>query len=77
MLHFTLQISFSVAFSPSATLFPQPGALISLSIIITHKDYNTVIKYTAKSHIYFLEQPSVYSHTVEIPDTNITDSNIY
>ena len=52
-----------------------PSALIARSTIITHEYDNIVIKYMVKSYLYCLAQPSVSSHIVDIPDTNITDSN--
>ena len=42
-------------------------------IIIPYEDYNTVIEYIARVHLYFLAKPLVYSQTVDIPETNITD----
>ena len=61
----------------STKLFPRSGALIERSIIIPHEYYNTVIKYMAKAHIYCLEQQSMSSYTVDIPDTDINDSNMF
>ena len=57
----------------STTFFPWPGALILISVIITYEDYNTVIKYISKAHIYLLEQPPVSYLTVYIPHTNIPE----
>ena len=65
--------SLSDALSPSKTLFSWTGALVAWSIIIPYEYYSTVIKYISKSHLYLLAQPSVSSHTFDIPDTNITE----
>ena len=39
-----------------------------------YEDYNTVIKYIAKAHLYWLAQTRVSSHTGDIPHTKITES---
>ena len=67
----------SVVFSLSTTLFSLQSAFIEWSIIIPYEDYNTAIKYISKAHIYCLAQPSVYYHTIDIPDTNIPDSKVF
>ena len=66
----------SVELSPSTTIFTLLGAFIARSIIIPYKDYNTVVKYINKAHLFFLVQSSASSHTVDILDTNIPDSKI-
>ena len=64
-----------VALSPSTTLLPWTGALIARYIIISYEDDNKFIKYITKAHLYFMVQPSVSYHTVDIPHTNISESN--
>ena len=65
---------FTIALSPSTTIFPLPGEFISRYIIVAYEVDNTVIKYIAKSHLYCLTQSSVSSNNVDIPDTDSTDS---
>ena len=73
---FPFKQRFSVALSPSTKLFLWHGAFIALSIIIPYEDGNTVLKYINKAHLYWFSQPSVSSHTVDIPETNSTDPKI-
>ena len=65
-----------IASIPSTTFFLWPGVLIERSSTITYYDDKTFIKYLTKEHIYWSLQPMVSSNTIDIPDTDIIDSNI-
>ena len=71
MFHFPFKNRFSVAFSPPTTVLPWLSALIAWYIIVPYEYDNTVIKYVAKAHLYFLPKLLVSSHAVHILDTYI------